>query len=105
MHKAKEKPATGGTVSGFQRKSDCVVVSSNDKHNEADTDKQEFVLATLRCVSLRVRLIDHEIAAAGMALKGGLISPEMALEWVEEVAPGCISIVAEQIKKPQREAA
>jgi hypothetical protein len=37
-----------------------------------------------------VRLIANEIDTAGSALKGGLISPETALEWVNEVAPGCI---------------
>jgi len=63
---------------------------NSSKHSEAKSDRQEFVLATLRSVSLRIRLIDNEIAAAGTALKGGFISPEMALKWVEEVAPGCV---------------
>src|SRR6478672_11697915 len=59
-------------------------------HSETKFDRQEFVLATLRSVSLRVRLIASEIDTAGTALKGGLISPETALEWVNEVAPGCV---------------
>ena len=48
------------------------------------------VLASLRCTGLRVKLIENEITAIGVALKGGLISPDVALEWAEEVAPGCI---------------
>ena len=51
----------------------------------------------LRCTCLRVKLIDNELAAIGTALKGGFISPEAALEWAEEVAPGCISFIPEAI--------
>jgi hypothetical protein len=95
----KIKPGTGGTVSGLRKNGSGV--PSNAEHSEADSDKQEFVLATLRCVSSRIRLIDCEVAAAGTALKAGLISPETALDWVEEVAPGCVGLVAEQIMKPR----
>jgi hypothetical protein len=85
----KRKPATVGAVSGL-RKSTGDSKPCNSEHSEALRDRQEFVLATLRGASLRVRLIDNEIAAAGTALKAGLISPEAALEWVEEMAPGCV---------------
>jgi hypothetical protein len=81
----KEKPATVRPVGGLKGGG---VNSPN--HSETKFDRQEFVLATLRSVSLRVRLIDNEIATAGAALKGGFISPETALEWVNEVAPGCV---------------
>ena len=79
------KPVTVPPVSGLKSSH-----MNNFKHSEARGDRQEFVLATLRSVSLRIRLIDNEIAAAGTALKCGFISPEMALEWVNEVAPGCV---------------
>jgi hypothetical protein len=85
----KRKPATVGAVSGL-RKSTGDSKPCNSKHSEAKSDRQEFVLATLRGASLRVRLIASDIDAAGIALKGGLISPETALEWVNEVAPGCV---------------
>jgi hypothetical protein len=83
------KPATARPVDGLRN---CVGSGGLNKseHSEAHRHRQEFVLATLRSVSLRIRLIDNEIAAAGMALKGGFISPEVALKWVEEVAPGCV---------------
>jgi hypothetical protein len=83
------KPATVRPVSGLKG---SVQLEKNNKSNnsEAGGDRQEFVLATLRSASLRVRLIDNEIAAAGAALRGGLITPETALEWVKEVAPGCV---------------
>jgi hypothetical protein len=82
------KPATVRPVGGL--KNSVGKHMNNSKHNEEFRDRQEFVLATLRSASLRVRLIDNEIAAAGAALKGGLISPEAALEWVNEMAPGCV---------------
>ena len=83
------KPATVPLVGGLK---DSVGIGNYNKSNNSEVswDRQEFVLATLRSVSLRIRLIDNEIAAAGTALKGDFISPEMALEWVEEVAPGCV---------------
>jgi hypothetical protein len=82
------KPATVPPVVGLK---DSVGRNMKiSKHSEASRHRQEFVLATLRSVSLRIRLIDNEIAAAGTALKGGLISPEIALEWVNEVAPSCV---------------
>jgi len=59
--------------------------------------RRDFVLAALRCTCLRVKEIDHELAAIGIALKGGFISPETALEWAEEVAPGCVGLIPEAI--------
>jgi len=56
--------------------------------------KSEFVLAALRCTSARVKLIDNEISFIGVALRGGVISPEAALEWAAQVAPGCVNVVA-----------
>jgi hypothetical protein len=96
----KEKPATVGAVGGLRG-------IRNDPQDDSGPkdDRQEFVLATLRCASLRIRLIDQEITSAGVALKGGLISSEMALEWVEEVAPGILGVVAETLRKPRQVAA
>jgi hypothetical protein len=74
---------------------------NNSKHNEAHRDRQEFVIATLRSAGLRVRLIANEIDAAGTALKGGFISPETALEWVNEVAPGCVGYLPAALAEGQ----
>jgi len=54
----------------------------------------EFVLAALRCTSLRVRLIELEIIQIGIGLKHGLISPECAIDLCNEVAPGCLDVVS-----------
>jgi hypothetical protein len=64
------------------------------------TDPRELVLAQLRVSSLRCRLCANEIDTIGVALKGGFISPECAIEWVsslEDPVPGLI--------RPESEAA
>ncbi len=55
--------------------------------------RREFVLSALRCTCLRVRLIEKELEQIGTALKEELISPNVALEWAEEVAPGCVGFI------------
>jgi hypothetical protein len=59
--------------------------------------KQDYVLAVLRATCVRVRLIENELRTIGVALKGNLISPEMALDCAEEIAPGCAAVVAENV--------
>lgn len=56
--------------------------------------KHEYVLAVLRATCVRVRLIESELHTIGIALRGNLISPEMALECADEIAPGCAAVVA-----------
>ena len=41
---------------------------------------QDYLLAEMRCASLRARILQHEIDAIGIALKGGAISADQALE-------------------------
>jgi hypothetical protein len=57
----------------------------------------EYTLALIRVVSCRLKQIDEEVLAAGIALSRGLIDPEKACQMVEEVAPGCIDVVARSI--------
>jgi hypothetical protein len=42
--------------------------------------RHEYLLAELRCASLRARLWQADIEAVGVALKAGWISPEQAVE-------------------------
>ena len=77
-----------GDVAGSNIKPEDTPQLSIDQDSRCD-----FVLAALRATLLRVRLIEHELTAAGIALKGGLISPETALEWAGDVAPGCLCFV------------
>jgi hypothetical protein len=85
----KTNPATVRPAGGIQKSVGSAGLNKS-QHNEAGHDRQEFVLAALRGAGLRVRLIANDIDAAGIALKGGFITPETALEWVNEVAPGCV---------------
>jgi hypothetical protein len=43
-------------------------------------DRREYLLAELRCAALRADLIRNDIIAIGLALKGGLISPDDAVQ-------------------------
>jgi hypothetical protein len=42
--------------------------------------RREYLLAELRCASLRARLWQADITSIGIALKAGWISPEEAVE-------------------------
>jgi hypothetical protein len=55
---------------------------------------KEYTIALLRVVSRRLKHIDEEVIATGVALSNGLIDARKAREMVEEVAPGCIDAVA-----------
>ena len=48
-------------------------------------NKQDYLLAELRCASLRARLVQADIEAVGVALKAGMISPEQALHLLSDV--------------------
>jgi hypothetical protein len=41
---------------------------------------REYLLAELQCAVMRARLWQADIEAVGIALKGGLIDPDQALE-------------------------
>jgi hypothetical protein len=45
-----------------------------------EPDRRDYLLAELRCASLRARLWEADIEAVALALRGNLISPEEALE-------------------------
>jgi hypothetical protein len=47
-------------------------------------NRVDYLLAELRCASLRARLWQADIEAVGLALKGGLIEPEQALELLHD---------------------
>jgi hypothetical protein len=54
----------------------------------------EYTLALIRVVSCRLKHIDEEVVATGVALSRGLIDAKKARQMVEEIAPGCIDVVA-----------
>ena len=49
------------------------------------TRRIEYLLAELRCASLRARLLQADIDAIGQALKGGLITTEQAVWHLDDI--------------------
>jgi hypothetical protein len=94
------KPATAETVNGLRNVEQLggqLGKISTPSLSQDQYSRRDFVLAQLRGASLRVKLIDSEIAAIGTALKGGFITPDTALEWAEEMAPGCVGFVPDAV--------
>jgi hypothetical protein len=54
--------------------------------------KVKYLLAELRCASLRARLWQADIDAVGMALKAGLVEPEQALELLADC--DCLQLIS-----------
>ena len=48
------------------------------------SDFQNYLLAELRCASLRLRLEQSDIEAIALALKGGLITPDQAIVLLDD---------------------
>jgi hypothetical protein len=48
------------------------------------TDFINYLLAEMRCASLRTRILQADIEAIGLALKGGLISADQALGLLDD---------------------
>jgi hypothetical protein len=63
----------------------------------------EYTLSLIRVVSRRLKHIDEEVVATGVALSQGLINAKQARDMVNEVAPGCIDAVALSILEGARE--
>ena len=55
-------------------------------------NRVDYLVAELRCASLRARLQQADIEAVGMALKAGLIEPEQALELLADC--DCLHLVS-----------
>src|SRR5262249_1654054 len=53
--------------------------------------RHEYLIAELRCASLRARLWQADIDAVGLALKAGLVEPEQALELLADC--DCLQLV------------
>lgn len=57
---------------------------------------QEYVLAQLRCSHMRARLYVNEIELIGVALKGGIVDAETALQMMHEAGTLDFLIQAEE---------
>jgi hypothetical protein len=63
-----------------------IVTDSNEKPHRGP-----YLLQELRCAAIRARLWQADIEAVGLALKGGLVTPEQALEMLRDC--DCLQIV------------
>jgi hypothetical protein len=50
----------------------------------SSADQRDYLLAELRCAVLRAKLWQQDIEAVGLALKGGLIDPDQALDLLHD---------------------
>jgi hypothetical protein len=48
--------------------------------NSDPIEHRAYLMAELRCAVLRAKLWTHDIEAVGLALKGGLVTPDQAVE-------------------------
>jgi hypothetical protein len=51
----------------------------------SSTGFADYILLNLRCGSLRARIAVNEFQTMGLALKAGLVDPEVVLEHLHEV--------------------
>ena len=58
---------------------------ANTSQAENGLSFHDYLLAEMRCASLRARILQHEIDAIGIALKGGAISADQALDLMQGV--------------------
>jgi hypothetical protein len=54
-------------------------------------NRVDYLLAELRCASLRARLWQADIEAVALALKAGLVKPEQALEMLADC--DCLQLI------------
>ena len=57
---------------------------------DVSQQQRELVPAALRTVCKRLEHIREEVCLAGVALSNGSIDPQAAIQWAEQVAPGCL---------------
>jgi hypothetical protein len=60
-------------------------------------NKRDFLLQNIRCAVLRTKLIAEELTTVGTLVRDNLISPDDGRDWADEIAPGCLVVVATSI--------
>jgi hypothetical protein len=59
-----------------------------------------LVLGWLRCLGGRIRLFSNDIDYIGTSLKGGFITPDDALAWLNELDPILLALVGAPMEVP-----
>jgi hypothetical protein len=47
--------------------------------------RRQYLLAEMRCASLRLHLLQADVDAIALALKGGVVTPEQAIDLLHDV--------------------
>jgi hypothetical protein len=69
-------------------------MSAPNKPASKPTDlKTDFVAGSIKSVIVWVDQVRQELVNTGVALKAGYITPQRALDRVEEIVPGCIGYI------------
>jgi hypothetical protein len=55
-----------------------------DLRRNAVMNYVDYLLAELRCAALRARILASDVDAIGLALKGGLITPDQAVGLLDD---------------------
>jgi len=77
------------------------------KESAAVCEEQQYlfyVLAELRCARIRALMLMKEIEVIGVALKGNMITPEVAMEWLSDANALDFLLPAAPIKRDAAEA-
>ncbi len=72
--------------------SDAATIARASPEQSEGLAFREYVLAELRCAIMRARLAALDIETAGIALRAGMIEPDVALEWLRDA--GALDYVA-----------
>jgi hypothetical protein len=96
-----ERPATAGTVNEAQKFAgigNAGTSKPNINNSQAPIRAglsgfdaciaggfTDYLVAEMRCASLRARILAADIEAVGLALKGGIITPDQALTLLDDV--------------------
>jgi hypothetical protein len=58
----------------------------------------EFLLSRLRAASLQCKLMDADLTSIGVALKGGLIGADTAVQWIRDAnLLGIVGAIPEKV--------
>ncbi len=55
--------------------------------------RKQFILAELRHAHRRVLAMAAEIEVIGTALREDIVTSDMAIDWMDENAPGCLGFI------------
>jgi hypothetical protein len=88
-----KKPAPQGSRSVDEVSSHRLAAVSPKIKSRAE---KERLLARLRCITVRIRLLELEVIEVGVWLANGMITPAGAVRWLDDVALDVIGWLPER---------